>query len=73
MELAQPPSMIEKQVKTSKAKSEKKVKEEAGSGAKETSPVPAQPAQSIEGKFLIWFGPSALRIKCDRLCVIRHF
>uniref|UniRef100_A0AAQ6IN10 MICOS complex subunit MIC60 n=1 Tax=Anabas testudineus TaxID=64144 RepID=A0AAQ6IN10_ANATE len=46
-ELAQPPSMLEKQVKASKAKSEKKVKEEAGSSTKE-SHVPAQPARSIE-------------------------
>ncbi|KAI3352101.1 hypothetical protein L3Q82_020922 [Scortum barcoo] len=40
-DLAQPPSMMEKQMKT-KAKSEKKVKEDAGSAAKETSPAPAQ-------------------------------
>lgn len=39
--------MLEKQVKTSKAKSEKKAKEEAGSPLKESSPVPAQ---SLEGK-----------------------
>lgn len=36
-------------MKASKAKSEKKVKEEAGSSTKE-SHVPAQPARSIEGK-----------------------
>ncbi|XP_038554758.1 MICOS complex subunit MIC60 [Micropterus salmoides] len=48
MELAQPPSMMEKQTKVSKAKSEKKVKEASESPAKETSPVPTQPAQSIE-------------------------
>lgn len=56
MEKAQPPSMMEKQVKVSKAKSEKKVKEAAESPAIERSPFPTQPAQSIEGKFLIWFG-----------------
>lgn len=50
MEIAQPPSMMEKQMKTSKAKPEKKVKEAAESPAKETGPVPAQPAQSLEGK-----------------------
>lgn len=44
MESIQPPSMM----KTSKTKSEKKLKEEAESAAKETSPVAAQPAQSIE-------------------------
>ncbi|XP_070768878.1 MICOS complex subunit MIC60 isoform X1 [Enoplosus armatus] len=48
MELAQPPSMLEKQMKASKAMSEKKAKEAAESPAKETSPVPTQPAQSIE-------------------------
>ncbi|XP_018520025.1 MICOS complex subunit MIC60 isoform X2 [Lates calcarifer] len=48
MEIAQPPSMMEKQMKTSKAKPEKKVKEAAESPAKETGPVPAQPAQSLE-------------------------
>lgn len=46
----QPPSMMGKQVKGSKAKPEKKVTEAAESPA-ETSPVPPQPAQSIEGKF----------------------
>lgn len=45
-ELAQPPSMIDKQVKTSKAKAEKKLKEE--SPAKESIPAATQPAQSIE-------------------------
>lgn len=48
MELAQPPSMMDKQMKASKAKTEKKMKEAAESSAKETSPSPAQPAQSIE-------------------------
>ncbi|KAK2849552.1 hypothetical protein Q5P01_009386 [Channa striata] len=44
-EFVQPPSMMEKQMKTSKAK---KLKEEVGSAAKETGPVQAQPAQSLE-------------------------
>ncbi|XP_044062202.1 MICOS complex subunit MIC60 [Siniperca chuatsi] len=48
MGLAQPPSLMEKQAKVSKAKSEKKVKEAAENPAKEASPVPTQPAQSIE-------------------------
>ncbi|XP_040903845.1 MICOS complex subunit MIC60 [Toxotes jaculatrix] len=48
MEKAQPPSMMEKDMKAAKAKSAKKVKEAAESPAKETSPVPAPPAQSIE-------------------------
>ncbi|KAM9356986.1 MICOS complex subunit MIC60 [Symphorus nematophorus] len=48
MELAQPPSMMEKQMKTSKAKSEKKAKEAAETPVSETSPPPAQPAQSLE-------------------------
>ncbi|KAM8733772.1 MICOS complex subunit MIC60 isoform 1-T1 [Acanthopagrus schlegelii] len=43
MELAQPPSMMDKQVKA-KTKSEKK----AESPANETSPAPTQPTQSIE-------------------------
>uniref|UniRef100_A0A8C4DVI0 MICOS complex subunit MIC60 n=1 Tax=Dicentrarchus labrax TaxID=13489 RepID=A0A8C4DVI0_DICLA len=47
-ELAQPPSMMDKQTNVSKAKSEKKVKEAAESPASEMSPVPIQPAQSIE-------------------------
>lgn len=53
MELAQPPSMMEKQMKVSKAKSEKKMKEATESPAIETSPVPTQPAQNIDGKFFI--------------------
>ncbi|XP_028272106.1 MICOS complex subunit MIC60 [Parambassis ranga] len=48
MELAQPPSMVEKHVKPSKSKSEKKVKEAAESPTKDSSPVPLPPAQSIE-------------------------
>ncbi|XP_069543593.1 MICOS complex subunit MIC60 isoform X1 [Brachyistius frenatus] len=48
MELDQPPSMMEKQVKASKAKSEKKVKEAAESPAKESGSVPTKLAQSIE-------------------------
>lgn len=47
-ELGQPPSMMEKEKKPSKAKSEKKVKEAAETPTKEISPVPKQPAQSIE-------------------------
>ncbi|XP_042349449.1 MICOS complex subunit MIC60 isoform X2 [Plectropomus leopardus] len=48
MEMSQPPSMMEKPLKASKAKSEKKLTEAAESPAKETSPVPAPPAQTIE-------------------------
>nr|XP_046261407.1 MICOS complex subunit MIC60 [Scatophagus argus] len=49
IELAQPPSMMEKQVKVSKAKSEKKVKEAFDQHpANETSPIVTQPVQSIE-------------------------
>lgn len=49
VELAQPPSMMEPQVKVSKAKSAKKVKEAAEtSAAPEASPGTAAPAQSIE-------------------------
>lgn len=48
MELVQPPSMMERQVKVSKAKSEKKVKETANDQVTEMSPGPAQPTQSIE-------------------------
>jgi len=44
MELVQPPSMMEKQMKVESEK-KKKAKEES-------SPVPPQPAQSIEGKSL---------------------
>lgn len=40
VELAQPPSMIEKQVK----------KEGAEGPVKDSSPAPSQPAQSLEGK-----------------------
>ncbi|XP_063732828.1 MICOS complex subunit MIC60 isoform X2 [Eleginops maclovinus] len=45
-EMAQPPSMMEKPQKGSKAKMEKKLKDE--SPAAEAGPVPAQPAPSIE-------------------------
>jgi len=48
IELAQPPSMLDKQMKASKAKTEKKVKEAAESPAKETNPSSTQPAQTIE-------------------------
>lgn len=48
MELAQPPSMMEKQVKVPKGKAEKKVKEAAETPAKEASLAPPQPAQSLE-------------------------
>lgn len=48
MDSAQPPSMIEKQVKKSKAKSEKK--EMAESPAIETGPIPDKSATSLEGK-----------------------
>lgn len=53
--MAQPASMMEKQAKASKAKSEKKVMETAESPDKETSPVAIQTAKSIEGKSLIQF------------------
>lgn len=44
VELAQPPSMIEKQVK-------KSAKKEGAEGpVKDSSPAPSQPAQSLEGK-----------------------
>ncbi|XP_029368815.1 MICOS complex subunit MIC60 isoform X2 [Echeneis naucrates] len=45
---AQLPSMMEKQMKAPKGKSEKKVMEEAESLARETEPVPIQSAQSLE-------------------------
>lgn len=51
-ELVQPPSMMEKQAKTPKPKSEKKVKV-AESPAPEESTVQTQPAQTIEGTFLL--------------------
>lgn len=50
-ELVQPPSMLEKQSKVLKSKAEKKVKVE--SPAAEGSPVQTQPAQTIEGTFLL--------------------
>lgn len=48
VELAQPGSMMEKQVKVSKAKLDKKVKDAAETPTTETSPVPTLPAQSME-------------------------
>lgn len=48
-ELVQPPSMMEKQAKAPKPKSEKKLKA-AESPAPVESPVQTQPAQTIEGK-----------------------
>ncbi|XP_041800473.1 MICOS complex subunit MIC60 [Chelmon rostratus] len=48
MELVQPPSMMEKQVKASKTKSENKMKEAEESPANETGHVPMQPGKSIE-------------------------
>nr|XP_040030843.1 MICOS complex subunit MIC60 [Gasterosteus aculeatus aculeatus] len=45
VEMAQPPSMMDKPGKAPKGK---KALKEPGSPAKETSPVPSQPAQSIE-------------------------
>lgn len=44
--------MMEKQMKVSKAKPEKKLKEGADSPASQMGAAPAQPAQSIEGKSL---------------------
>ncbi|CAJ1058395.1 MICOS complex subunit MIC60 [Xyrichtys novacula] len=46
VEVAQPPSMMEKQMKASKSKSEKKAKETTESPAAESAPVP--PVQSLE-------------------------
>lgn len=51
-ELVQPPSMMEKQAKTLKPKSDKKLKV-AESAAPEGSPAHTQPAQTIEGTFLL--------------------
>lgn len=56
MELLQSPSMMDKQVKVSQAKSEKRMEEVAESPSSEISPVLTQPSQTIEGKVLIWFG-----------------
>ncbi|XP_028315923.1 MICOS complex subunit MIC60 [Gouania willdenowi] len=47
-ESVQPPSMMEKQVKPSKAKAEKKVTEASEGPVKESSPAPAHTAPSIE-------------------------
>lgn len=55
-ELVQPPSMMEKQAKTTKPKSEKKVKA-AESPAPEEGRVQPQPAQTIEGTFLLSTAP----------------
>lgn len=51
-EQVQPPSMMEKQAKTLKPKSDKKLKV-AESAAPEGSPAHTQPAQTIEGTFLL--------------------
>ncbi|KAM3612384.1 uncharacterized protein V6R79_007860 [Siganus canaliculatus] len=48
LDIAQPPSMMDRQMKASKAKSKLNVKEAAESAASEGSPVPAPAAQSIE-------------------------
>lgn len=50
-ELVQPPSMMEKQMKSSKAKAAIKGKETPESPTKEASPVP-EPAQSLQGEIL---------------------
>lgn len=49
--MAQPPSMMEKAMKVSKAKQEKKVKENTESPIEVAKPL--QPAQSLQGKNLI--------------------
>ncbi|XP_054879605.1 MICOS complex subunit MIC60 isoform X2 [Poeciliopsis prolifica] len=48
MEFIQPPSMMEKQMKTSKAKSEKKLKETTEHGVQDSDPASSQPAQNIQ-------------------------
>ncbi|XP_026186051.1 MICOS complex subunit MIC60 isoform X2 [Mastacembelus armatus] len=48
MELIQPPSMIEKQVRASKATSEKKMKEAMANPTEESSSALIQPAQTME-------------------------
>ncbi|XP_027888160.1 MICOS complex subunit MIC60 isoform X5 [Xiphophorus couchianus] len=48
MESIQPPSMLEKQMRTSKAKSEKKLKETTEHGAQDSGPASPQPAQNIQ-------------------------
>lgn len=51
-EQVQPPSMMEKQAKTLKPKLDKKLKV-AESAAPEGGPAHTQPAQTIEGTFLL--------------------
>lgn len=46
---------MEKEVDVSKVKKEKKAPEALLTPAVDISPGSTQPAQSIEGKFLIWF------------------
>ncbi|XP_032410603.1 MICOS complex subunit MIC60 isoform X5 [Xiphophorus hellerii] len=48
MESIQPPSMLEKQMRTSKAKSEKKLKETTEHGTQDSGPASSQPAQNIQ-------------------------
>ncbi|XP_043982781.1 MICOS complex subunit MIC60 isoform X7 [Gambusia affinis] len=48
MESIQPPSMMEKQMRTSKAKSENKLKETTEHGAQDSGPASSQPAQNIQ-------------------------
>ncbi|XP_023184486.1 MICOS complex subunit MIC60 isoform X4 [Xiphophorus maculatus] len=50
MESIQPPSMLEKQMRTSKAKSEKKLKETTEYGAQDSGPTSPQPAQNIQAE-----------------------
>ncbi|XP_054879604.1 MICOS complex subunit MIC60 isoform X1 [Poeciliopsis prolifica] len=50
MEFIQPPSMMEKQMKTSKAKSEKKLKETTEHGVQDSDPASSQPAQNIQAE-----------------------
>ncbi|XP_027888159.1 MICOS complex subunit MIC60 isoform X4 [Xiphophorus couchianus] len=50
MESIQPPSMLEKQMRTSKAKSEKKLKETTEHGAQDSGPASPQPAQNIQAE-----------------------
>lgn len=49
VESSQLPSMMEKQMKTSKAKAEKSLKGAAESPAPESGPGPAPPAQTLQG------------------------
>ncbi|XP_043982777.1 MICOS complex subunit MIC60 isoform X3 [Gambusia affinis] len=50
MESIQPPSMMEKQMRTSKAKSENKLKETTEHGAQDSGPASSQPAQNIQAE-----------------------